>query len=105
MIKNIKPCNLFNDKKCYFKSISGGSIMNIINLIKSDVKRMKNIKLFVITCGSNDLDNNHKSIQKIIEMYLELGRNLKSLFPNSNFFFNILIPRTTTRYISLNVSG
>lgn len=105
MVKHIKPSDLFNEKKCYFKSISGGSIINIINLIKTDENKMKDIKLFVITCGSNDLDSTFKTVQRTIEIYLDLGRTLKSLFPNAKFFFNTLIPRSTTRYISLDVTS
>ena len=89
MVKKINPQNLFSqDKTCYFESISGGSIKNIIMSLNENEKNLKKCKTFVITCGSNDLDSLYKGIQKVIELYLQLARLLKKLFPEGRFFFN-----------------
>jgi hypothetical protein len=105
MIKYIDPKFIFNSKetKCYFKSISGGSIRHVIEDLKENEIRLKNVRIFVVTCGSNDLDSTYHDIQAVKTMYLELARTLKKLFPNARLVFNKLVRRTWTKYSTLEV--
>ena len=100
MIKNINANEIFSNKKCYFKSISGGKIKDILLNLKSNENLLKNSKCFLITCGSNDVDSLN-DMKTTINDFLELAQYLHSTYESSQFIFNKLIPRTKCRYVSL----
>lgn len=104
MIKHVSPAKVFSaETNCFFNSISGGCIKNIIDLLEQNQLALKNCRIFIVTCGSNDLDSSYRDSQQVISLYLELARLLKKLFPNARLVFNKLVPRTSTRYIELTV--
>lgn len=100
MVRNIQPNKIFPNKKCFFKSISGGRINDIVNYLKFNESWLTNCKLFLITCGSNDCDS-FKSINEVIQDYLNLAQYLSHKYPVSRLLFNKLVPRTKTRYTNL----
>ena len=106
MIKYLDPKFIFNntETKCYFNSISGGSIKDIIKDLKENEARLKTVKIFVVSCGSNDLDSTYNDTQEVIAMYLDLARTLKKLFPYARLVFNKLTRRTWTKFSILGVS-
>ena len=104
MVKHIKPHEIFKSTtNCLLKSISGGSIKNVTEYLEENQISLRDSKHFIVTCGSNDLDTTFKSTQKVIELYLELARLLKKLFPSAELFFNKLVPRKSTKYVQLQV--
>ena len=101
MIKSIDPKQIFPDKRCHFKSISGGKIKDVHNYLKNNANLLKNSQYFIVTCGSNDCDSLN-NINDVLNDYLELAEYLKNTFNTSScFIFNKLIPRTKCRYVSL----
>ena len=105
MIKPINPSKVFSaNTKCFFNSISGGSIKNVMDSLEQNEQSLKSCLIFVVTCGSNDLDSTYKDIQQVISLYLDLARLLKKLFPSAKLVFNKLVPRTSTRFVDLNVN-
>lgn len=104
MIKNVSPAKVFSaETNCFFDSISGGCIKNIIDSLEQNQLALKNCRIFIVTCGSNDLDSSYRDSQQVISLYLDLARLLKKLFPNARLVFNKLVPRTSTRHIELTV--
>ncbi len=101
MIRNIHPNEIFPNKKCFYKSISGGRINDVANYLKLNESWLMNCKLFLVTCGSNDCDS-FKSLSEVIQDYLNLAQYLSAKYPKSRLLFNKLVPRTKTRYTNLN---
>lgn len=100
MVKHIDVRQLFQNKNCLFKSISGGKITDIFTYLRLSEHELKNSKYFVITVGSNDCDSLDE-INTVISNYFDLAQYLKQKYPDSNFIFNKLIPRVKCRYVSL----
>lgn len=105
MVKYIDPKNVFDSEtKCFHKSISGGSIKHIKEALEYHEANLKNVKLFIVTCGSNDCDSTYKDAQAVISLYLNLARTMKKLFPDAKLIFNKLVPRMDTKFSELAVS-
>ncbi|CAF0936137.1 unnamed protein product [Brachionus calyciflorus] len=102
MVKHIDPSKIFEDKKCFFKSISGGRISDIIEFVKKREGFFSQCKYICITCGSNDCDS-YNEIKQTIDRYLELAQYLHKTYPESLLIFNQLIPRTKTKYVDLDL--
>ena len=100
MVKNIETNKLLPNKRCFFKSISGGCIRDVWNALKSREALLRGCKIFVITCGSNDCDST-RDLKTTINDFLELAQYLSKLYPDSKLIFNKLIPRTKTRYTQI----
>jgi hypothetical protein len=100
MVKHVSPKSLFENEKCFFKSISGGLIKNVLEFVRARVDFFHECKCFIVTCGSNDCDST-RPIKDTIETFVELAVYLSQTYPNARFLFNKLIPRTKTRYVSL----
>lgn len=100
MIKHINSKEIFPNQKCYFNSISGGKIKDILASLKSNEQLLKNASCFVVTCGSNDCDSLN-DMKTVINDYLDLAQYLHSTHKGSKFIFNKLIPRSKCRYVSL----
>lgn len=104
MVKYIDPKNVFDSEtKCFHKSISGGSIKHIKEALEYHEANLKNVKLFIVTCGSNDCDSTYKDAQAVISLYLNLARTMKKLFPDAKLIFNKLVPRMDTKFSELAV--
>jgi hypothetical protein len=97
MIKHIRPVDLFKKKKCFYKSISGGSIKHVDAFLRTKEGYFDNCETFVITCGSNDCDST-KKINETVAAYFELCWYLHQKYPNAHLVLNTLVPRQTTRY-------
>lgn len=102
MIKHLDPNKIFENKKCFFKSISGGRISDIIEFVKKREGFFDNCQFICLTCGSNDCDS-YNDIQTTIQRCIDLATYLHSKYPQSNLIFNELIPRLKTKYIDLDL--
>ena len=100
MVKHIDVKVLFTNKSCFFKSISGGRINDITNILKQREELLKKCKYFIITCGSNDVDSLN-SISQVKADFFKLAFYLSKKYPDAKFFFNKLIPRLKTKYLDL----
>lgn len=100
MVKHIDSNKLFENKKCFFKSISGGLIKDVFEFLKKRDGFFIDCKIIVLTAGSNDCDSLN-DISKVISDYLDLAQYLNKTYPNAKLVFNKLIPRLKTRYTKL----
>ncbi len=100
MIKHLYSNELFFNKKCFFKSISGGSINDVHQCLDINKNILNNCEIFVITIGSNDIDRN-KPIKSAIQDFTNFYLFLNKTFPNAKFIINKLVPRTKTKYTNL----
>lgn len=100
MIKHIDTNKLFANRKCFFKSISGGQIKDVLEFIKKREGFFDNCKFIVLTCGSNDCDS-YKEIKININDMLELAEYVSKMYPKAKLVINQLIPRLKTKFIHL----
>ncbi len=103
MVKQIKPSELFGDKKCFFKSINGGLINDIARCLVARDLLLADCRCFVITCGSNDMDSATKSLEAACSDFLKLIEYLSGQYPDARFIINKLVPRLRTKYLQLEV--
>lgn len=102
MIKHLDPGKIFEKKKCFYKSISGGRISDILEFIKKREGFFNDCQFICLTCGSNDCDS-YNDIQTTIQRCIDLASYLHSKYPKSTLIFNQLIPRLKTKYIDLEM--
>ncbi|RNA27106.1 hypothetical protein BpHYR1_002977 [Brachionus plicatilis] len=101
MVKHLDPNKIFENKKSFFKSISGGRISDIQEFIKKREGFFNDCQFICLTCGSNDCDS-YNDIQTTIQKCLDLATYLHSKYPKGILIFNELIPRLKTKYIDLD---
>lgn len=100
MVKHFSVKDIFPDQKCFFKSISGGSIRDVHNILKSRELLLAHVKTFVITAGSNDMDSENDANTGIND-FLEMVQYLNEIYSDAKFIFNKLVPRTQTKFTDL----
>ena len=96
MIKGVNCNAVFPNRKCIFKSISGGLTRHCHEYVKSRELLLANCKYFIVVCGSNDCDMFY-DINKVIMDYLEFAQYLSKMFPRARLIFNKLVPRLRTK--------
>jgi len=101
MVKQIKTNDLFEDKKCFFKSISGGLINDIARCLVARELLLAECRCFVITCGSNDVDST-ASIQTVCNNFLNMIKYLNNQYPEARFIINKLVPRLKTKFVHID---
>jgi hypothetical protein len=104
MIKHIKPSDILAEKKCFFKSISGGLIKDVFEHIKvrKDFFTQNDLKMFITTCGSNDCDSQNE-FNETLNNFLEFASHLQENYPNAILVFNTLVPRQKTKFTEINL--
>lgn len=102
MIKHLDPSKIFENKKCFYKSISGGRISDVLEFIKKREDFFSECHFICLTCGSNDCDS-YNDIQTTIQRCIDLASYLHSKYPKSTIIFNELIPRLKTKYVDLEM--
>ena len=97
MVKHFNVKELFPDQNCFFKSISGGLVKAIMNVLEARESLLKHCKVFIITAGSNDMDSRNEAETGIAD-FLKLAQYLKAQYKDAKFIINKLVPRTKTKY-------
>lgn len=108
MVKHLSIKEMFPSKRCFFKSISGGSIKNVLQCLRARSNCLTDCEVFVLTAGSNDIDRDgpgatDTALDSSVEDFLSLCTYLKETYPTARFIINKLIPRTKTKYTDLHV--
>jgi hypothetical protein len=109
MVKHLSIKEMFPSRRCFFKSISGGSIKNVLQCLRARSNCLTDCEVFVLTAGSNNIDKDgtdtatDTALASSVEDFLSLCTYLKETYPTARFIVNKLIPRTKTKYTDLQV--